>query len=181
MTYTSEGGEVLERSGLGGGGSDDDAVLHGVVLLKSLDELSNSGTLLANSDVDTVELLGLVTGVVPPLLVKHGVQSDGSLASLTITDNQLTLATANRNHGIDGLQTSLHRLVDGTTGQNAGGLELGTALLLGVERTLAINGVTKSVDDTSEQLRADRNIDLSMLASRGLIIGVVNIQSRRYA
>jgi hypothetical protein len=62
---TSEGSDVLEGSGLGGSGGDDDGVLHGVVLLKSLDELGDGGTLLTDGDVDAVKLLGLVVSVVP--------------------------------------------------------------------------------------------------------------------
>lgn len=63
---TSEGSNVLERSGLGGGGSNDDGVLHGVVLLEGLDELSNGGSLLTDSDVNAVKLLGLVSSFIPP-------------------------------------------------------------------------------------------------------------------
>ena len=157
---TSEGGKVLEGSGLRGGGGDDNGVLHGVVLLEGLDELGDGRTLLANSDVDAVELLGLVVGVVPALLVEHGIKSDSSLAGLTVTNDQLTLATADGNHGVDGLETSLDGLVDGLAGQNAGGLELGTALLGELDGTLAIDGVTESIDDTAEQLRADGDINL---------------------
>lgn len=156
----SEGSEVLQGSGLGGGGSNDDGVLHGILLLKSLDELGDGGTLLTDGNVDTVQLLGLVARVVPALLVEHGVESDGSLTGLTVTNDQLTLTTADGHHGVDTLHTSLDGLVDGLTGKDTRGLELGTALLLGVEGTLAVNGVTESVDDTAEQLRADGDINL---------------------
>jgi hypothetical protein len=157
---TSEWGDVLERSSLGSGGSNDDGVLHGVVLLKGLDQLSNGGTLLANGNVHTVQLLGLIVTIVPSLLVKHGIEGDGGLAGLTITNDQLTLTTADRNHGIDGLKTSLDWLVDGVAGQNAWGLELSTALLLGVDWALAIDWVSESIDDTTEKLWTDWNIDL---------------------
>lgn len=156
---TSEGSKVLQGSSLRGSSCNHDAVLHRIVLLKRLDELSDGGTLLADGDVDTVQLLGLVRAVVPALLVQDGVKSDGSLTGLTITDNQLTLTTANGDHGVDGLQTSLDGLADGLAGQNAGGLELGTTALLGVQGALAVNGVTESVDDTAEQLRADGDVD----------------------
>jgi hypothetical protein len=157
---SSEGSNVLQRSGLRGSSSDDDGVLHGVVLLQGLDELSDGGSLLANSDVDAVKLLGLVVGVVPSLLVKDGVESDGSLTGLTVTNDQLTLTTADGNHGVDGLETGLHGLVDRLARQDTRSLELSTAPLLGVERALAVNGVTQSIDDTSEQLRADGNVNL---------------------
>lgn len=164
---TSEGSDVLQGGGLGGGSSNNNGVLHGVVLLKGLDELSDSGTLLTNGNVDTVELLGLLAGVVPTLLVEHGVESDGSLTGLTVTNDQLTLTTANGHHGVDTLHTSLHGLVDGLTGKNTGGLELSTALLRGVDGTLAVNGVTKSVDDTAEQLGTSGNVNLGFMLGRG--------------
>jgi hypothetical protein len=154
-----EGSEVLEGGSLRGSGGDDDGVLHGVVLLKGLDELSDGGSLLAYGDVDTVELLGLVSALVPSLLVEDGVNGDGGLSGLTITNDQLTLATTNRNHGVDGLETGHHRLVDGATGQDTGGLDGGTATLGSLNGTLAVNGVTKGVDDTSKETRADGDVD----------------------
>ena len=181
----SEGSKVLKRSGLGSGGSDDDGVLHGIVLLKSLDELGNSRTLLANGDVDTVELLGLILTVVPSLLVEHGIDTDSGLTGLTVTNDQLTLTTANWHHGVDTLHASLYRLVDGLAGQNAGGLDLSTAAARGIEGTLAVNGVTQSINDTAQQLRTDGDIDLTSVSalSRQVVYqhDKVNIQSVRYA
>ena len=115
------------------------------------------------------------------VLVQHGVESDGSLSGLTVTNDQLTLATANGHHGVDGLETSLCGLVDGTTGQDTGGLELGTALLGGLEGTLSIDGVTEGVDNTSEKSLTDRNVDLLLLVL--VVPGVLrgHIQSLRYA
>lgn len=184
LPSTSERSDVLQRSGLGGGSSDNDGVLHGVVLLEGLDQLGDSRSLLTDSDVDAVELLRLVVGVVPSLLVENGIQSDGSLSGLTVTNDQLTLTTANGNHSIDGLETSLHGLVDGSSRQDTGSLELRTALLLGVEGTLAVDRVTESVDDTSEQLGADRDINLLMISNTVQSISdshKLNSQFLRYA
>ena len=155
--------EVLERSSLRSGSGNDDGVLHGVVLLKGLDKLSDGRTLLTDGNVDAVKLLGLVVGVVPPLLVEDGVKSDGSLTGLTVTNDQLTLTTANGNHGVDGLETSLHGLVDGVTGENTGGLLLGTTLLSGLDGTLAVDGVAEGVNDTAEKSLADGDVDLNCL------------------
>jgi hypothetical protein len=163
---TSEGSNVLERSGLGGGSGDNDGVLHGVVLLEGLDKLGNGGSLLTDGDVDAVKLLLLVGTLVPPLLVEHSVEGNGGLSGLTVTDNQLTLTTSDGNHGIDGLEASLDGLVDGLTGQDTGGLELSTAALGGLEGTLSIDGVTESVYDTSKEGLADGDIDLLLLVWR---------------
>jgi hypothetical protein len=158
--------DLLKGSSLGGGGGNDDGVLHGIVLLKGLDKLGDSGTLLANGDVDAVKLLGLVVGVVPPLLVEDGVKSNGSLTGLTVTNDQLTLTTADGHHGVDGLETSLYGLVDGVTGKNTGGLLLGTTLLSGLDGTLAVDGVAEGVNDTAEEGLADGNVDLEFYVSR---------------
>ena len=156
--------DLLKRSGLRGSGGNDNRVLHGVVLLKGLDELSDGRTLLTDGNVDTVKLLGLVgRGVVTTLLVEHGIESDGSLTGLTITNDQLTLTTADGNHGIDGLETSLYGLVDGVTGENTGGLLLGTTLLSGLDGTLAVDGVAEGVNNTAEKSLADGDVDLNSL------------------
>jgi hypothetical protein len=154
-----EGSEVLKRSGLGGGGSDDDGVLHGIVLLEGLDELGDGGTLLTNGDVDTVQLLGLLGAIVPLLLVKNGVEGDGGLSGLTITNNQLTLTTTDGDHGVNALDTSQHGLTDGLTGENTGGLDLGTATLRGGDGALSIDGVTEGIDDTAQKSLTDGEID----------------------
>lgn len=156
----SEGSNVLKRSSLGSSSGNDDRVLHSIVLLQSLNQLGDGGSLLANGNVDTVQLLRLVASCVPALLVQDRVEGDGGLTGLTVTDDQLTLATANGHHGVDGLETGLHGLVDGAAGQDAGGLELSTAGLAGVEGTLAVNGVTETVDDTAEQFGTSGDLDL---------------------
>ncbi len=72
----------------------------------------------------------------------------------------ISLTTADGNHGVDGLETSLDGLTDGLTGQDTGSLELGTAPLGGLEGTLSIDGVTESVNNTTEKSLADGNVDL---------------------
>ena len=52
-------------------------------------------------------------------LVDDRINGDGGLAGLTVADDQLTLSTSDRNHGIDGLDAGLQRLVDGLSVDNA--------------------------------------------------------------
>jgi hypothetical protein len=161
---SSEGSDVLKGSGLRGSSGDNDGVLHGVVLLEGLDELSNSRSLLSDGDVDAVELLCLVGAIVPLLLIQDGVESDGSLTSLTITNDQLTLTTSDRNHGIDSLETSLDGLIDRLSGKNTGSLELSTALLLGLNWALSIDWATESIDDTAKKFWSNWNINLKIFS-----------------
>ena len=88
-------GQELEGSGIGGGSSDDDGVLEAVSFFEETHDVGDGGSLLSNSDVDAVEGLGVVTGLIDGLLVEDGVDSDGGFAGLSITNNQLTLASAN--------------------------------------------------------------------------------------
>ena len=103
--HAGVGGEVLQGGSVRGSGRDDDGVLHGVSVSEPLHNLGNSGPLLANSNVDTVELLLGVIGLVESLLVDDGVNGNSSLASLPVTNDQLTLATANGHKGVNSLKT----------------------------------------------------------------------------
>ena len=89
-------GQELERGGVGGGGSDDNRVLHAVSLLEESDDVGDGGSLLTDGDVDAVEGLRVVTSLEDSLLVENSVNSNGGLASLSITNDQLTLSSANR-------------------------------------------------------------------------------------
>ena len=156
---TGERSKVLERGGLGGSGGDDNRVLEGVILLKGLDELSDGRSLLADGDVDTVELLLLVGTVVPLLLVQDGVDGNGGLSGLSVTDDKLSLSSANGHKGVDRLETGLHRLVDGSSGQDTGGLELSLGSVLGLDGAFSVDGVTQSVDDSAEKTGSDGHVD----------------------
>ena len=101
---TGEGSVELQRSGLRSGGGDDDGVIHGSVLFQCLSDLGYGAGLLSAGYVDTVH--GFPTVVEFPL-VEDGVDGDGGLTRLPVTDDELPLATSDGDHGINGLYTSL--------------------------------------------------------------------------
>jgi hypothetical protein len=82
-------------------------VFHGIGVSETLDNLGHSGSLLSNSDVNAEKFLLLFSCIVESQLVNNGVNSDGGFAGLTITNDQLTLTTANGHQRVDGLDTSL--------------------------------------------------------------------------
>ena len=57
------------------------------------------------------------------------------------------------------LDTSLHRLGHRLPGDDARGLEANTEPLAGAKGTLAINGVSKGINNPSETLHADGDVD----------------------
>jgi hypothetical protein len=65
------------------------------VISKDLNNVRDGGSLLADSDVDAVKLLGILSvGVVEGgLLVDDGIDGDGSLSSLSVTNDKLSLTT----------------------------------------------------------------------------------------
>ena len=67
------------------------------MITEDLNDVGDSGSLLTDGDVDAVESLGVVTvGVVEGgLLVDNGINGDSSLSSLSVTNDQLSLASAN--------------------------------------------------------------------------------------
>jgi hypothetical protein len=80
-------------------------------------------------------------------LVQHSIKRNGGLAGLTISNDQFPLSSANRHHCVDGFETSLHWLVDGTAGENTGCFELSSASLGRLDGSLAINGVSEGIDN----------------------------------
>ena len=67
---------------------------------------------LANGDVNALNA--------GAFLVDDGVDGDRGLAGLAVADDQLALAAADGHHGVDGLETGLHRLIDRLTADDAG-------------------------------------------------------------
>ena len=155
------GGEVLHRRRLGGGGGDDRGVLDRAGLLELLHQLGDGGALLADGDVDAVELLALVVagGVVVDLLVEDGVERDRGLAGLAVADDELALAAADRDERVDRLEAGRHRLVHRLARDDARRLHVGDAALGGGDRALAVDRVAEGVDHAAEQRLADGHVD----------------------
>ena len=101
------GGDILQRRQLGRGGTDDGCVRHSAVFLKILDQRCHGRALLTDGNIDAQNVLAL--------LVDDGIGGNDGLAGLAVTDDKLTLAAANRNHRVDGLNAGLQRLLDGLT------------------------------------------------------------------
>ncbi len=73
-------GQVLQRGSIRGGGRDHDGVLHGIGISQPLHQLSHSGPLLSDGDVDAVQLLLLISSFVETLLVDDCVDGNGGFA-----------------------------------------------------------------------------------------------------
>ena len=147
---TGEGSIVLECSGLTGGGAHDDGVVHGTGFAKRVDDTGYGRCLLADGHVDTVD--GVACGVVV-LLVDDGVDGDGGLAGLAVANDELTLAAANGDHGVDTLDTRLEGLGYGLAVDYARCLAVeGHEEFFATDGLSAVQGTAEGVDDAAEHL-----------------------------
>src|SRR5438309_2719949 len=149
----------LERRRLGRSRGDHDRIFHRAIFLERADDLGDGRALLADGDIDAVELLALFAALVDFLLVDEGVERDGGLAGLAIADDQLALAAANGNERVKRLEPGLYRFVHGLAWDDAGRLHLHPATLRRVDRALAVNGVAKAIHDPSQEPLANRHVD----------------------
>mmetsp|Transcript_34401 Transcript_34401/g.111950 ORF Transcript_34401/g.111950 Transcript_34401/m.111950 type:complete len:321 (+) Transcript_34401:990-1952(+) len=148
----------LQRGSIRGRRGHNGGVLQAVVLTQDFEELCHSGTLLADGNVEAIQVVLLIRRIIDGLLVEDRVDGNGSLACLTITDNELSLTTANRDQAVHSLQARGHGLVHTLPRDDARRLELDTPPRLGQDGSLAINRDAKGIDHASEQLGADGHV-----------------------
>ena len=155
---TRVGGHVLVAGGVRGRRGDDGRVFHGAGVLEGRAHGGNRRTLLADGDVDAAHLLVGVAALPVLSLVQDRVQGDGGLTGLAVANDELTLAAANGNHRVDGLQAGCQRLVDALTHHNAGGLELERAAPIQVRDIAeAVNRAAERVNRTAQVAIANRD------------------------
>ena len=90
-----------------------------------------------------------------PLLVEDRVDGDGGFSGLAVTDDELALAAADGRHGIDRLDTGLHRLVDRLAAGDPGRDRFQGPRFIGEDRPLIVDRLADRVDDTSDHRLAD--------------------------
>ncbi len=147
--------KVLKGSRIGSGSCYDNGIRHSTLLTQCLHERSYGRTLLTDGYIDTIDRITLLIVL---LLVDDGVDSDGGLTGLTVTDDELTLATADRDHSIDSLQTCLERTLYRLAENYARSLTLKRHLeLLAFDLSHTIEWLTQWVDDTAEHVLIDLN------------------------
>jgi len=147
--------QVLEGSSFGSGSGNDDSVLHGTVVSENLDQVSDGRSLLSDSNVDAEKLLLGVTSFEVLLLVQDSIDSDGSLTSLSITNDEFSLTSSNGDQTIDSLKTSLHRFVDGLSGDNTRSLNfdsLSSFSLTGPKPSMGLPRASKTLPNISSPM-----------------------------
>jgi len=154
--------EVLVGGVVGRGSRDDDRVLERAGGLQGGEGAHDVGILLPDGDVDGIDWAELrITArkadLVDLRLVDDRVDRDGRLAGAAVTDDELALSAADRDHGVDRHDAGEERLGDGLPDDDAGGDPLDGIGFLGGDRALAVDRVAEGVDRAAEQRFADRH------------------------
>ena len=108
---------------------------------------------MADYDIDADNAL--------PFLVQDGIHRHGRLAGAAVADDQLTLAAADRDHGVDRLDTGLQRFFNRLPVGNARRRIFHRAEFVGLDRSFAVDRLTEGVDYTADHGLAGRNLDNS--------------------
>ena len=146
---TGKGSIVAHRGRVGCCCCHHHGVVHGVVLLECIDQGCHSRGLLPDGHVDTVDWLA---SLVVLTLIDDGVDSNSGFANLSVTNDKLALSTTDGNHRVDGLETSLQRLVHWLTEDDTRSLALKRqADALAVDVAASVDGLGQDIDDTSQQ------------------------------
>ena len=145
------GGDILQGRQLGGGGRNYDGVLHGAGLGQGLDQVCHSRALLADGDVNADDVLAL--------LVDDGIGGDHRLTGLAVANDQLALAAADGDHGVDGLDAGLEGLFDRLAVDDAGGRALDGPVLSRFDGACAVDGLAQGVDHAANHALAHRHRD----------------------
>ena len=114
-----------------------------------LHHLRNRRALLADGAVDADQV---VLGV-----VDDGVEQHGGLAGLPVANDQLALAAADRNHGVDGLQAGGHGLAHRLAVDDAGRQTLHGQRFRGGDRALVVDGLAQRVHHAADHRLAHRH------------------------
>ncbi len=93
------------------------------------------------------------------LLVEDGVERQRRLAGLAVADDQLALAAADRDQGVDRLEAGRHRFVHRFARNDPGRLDVDARAPGRRDRAFAVDRIAERVDDAAEQFLADRHVD----------------------
>ncbi len=103
-------------------------------------------------------------------MVDDRVDGDRGLAGLAVADDELALATPDRGHRVDRLDTGLQRFVHGLATHDAGRLDLDTTDDAADDLAATIDRLAQRVDHAAEHRVADRHAEDAAGGLHGLTL-----------
>ena len=155
--------EILIGRAIRSGRGNNCRVGHRPGFFENTERTSDVRVFLSDRDVDAIERTiilrpAFLGGLVQTRLADDGIDRNRALAGRAITDDQLTLAAADRNHRIDRHDAGLHRLTDAASLDDAGRNLFQRIKRFGLDRAFAIDRLAERVDDATEKGLADRHL-----------------------
>src|SRR5947209_6559301 len=144
-------GDILHWCWIRGPCSHDDRILHRARLLQKGVSTCYRRILLANSHVDTEQVLAL--------LIDNRIEGDSRLSGLAVTNDQFALPTTDGDHTIDSLDTCLHGCIDRLARDHPRGDTLDRTEFVSVDGSLLIKGLAQWVHHTPKQCITNGNLD----------------------
>ena len=146
---TSIRSNILKRCTVAGCCGEYGCILHCTVFFKIGNYLCNGRSFLSDGNIDTDHIL--------TFLVDDRIGCDGCFTCLSVADDQLSLSTADREHGINGKDSCFQRYSYRLTVDDSRSRVLDRAVFLCLDLSLSINRLTKCVHDSSDKFIPYRN------------------------
>jgi len=160
--------QKLKRGSFGSSSSNNDGVSKGVVGFKGVDQVSNSRSLLTDSDVDAEQLFLSISRVEVGLLVDDSVDSNSGLSSLSVPNDELSLSSTDGDETVNSLKTGLHRLTHRFSRNNTRSLDFDSFSFAGLDGSMTVDGVSQSIKDTTQHFLSNGHIDDGTSSSYGV-------------
>ena len=117
-------------------------------------QFCNRRCFLTDGYIDTIYRRACL---IETLLVDDGIHCDGSLTGLTVTDDQLTLSTSDREHGVDRQDTGLHRNTDRFSLNNTRCFSFYRIVVVFFYSSLSVDRLAQRVDNSADKSFTDRD------------------------
>ncbi len=92
-------------------------------------------------------------------MVDDGIDGNGSLSSLSVANDELSLSSSDWDETIDGLETGLHGFVDGLSWDDTWGLDFDSGSPGSLDWSEAVDGVTEGIEYSTQHFFSDWDID----------------------
>ena len=118
------------------------------MLFEFLNDLCNSRLFLTDRHIDTCNILAF--------LIDNRIDRNSCFTGLSVTDNQLSLTSTDRNQCIDGFDTGLQRFMNRFSCHNTGCFFLNKSMFGCFDITFTVDRFTKWVNNTADKIVTDR-------------------------
>ena len=135
--------DILQRRRIRRGRRNDDRIVVRFLLFQCIDQLGDCRCLLSDCHINTDDTLSL--------LIQNRIHRNRRFTGLTVADDQLTLSTADRKHGINRQNSGLQRNSDGFTLHDTRRLLLDRAIPGRCDLSFPVNGSSQRINDSSKK------------------------------